>query len=115
VINLPDWLKAAIGALGAAFIAAVTAAVKHLWTKQKQQAARQAAIEDGILALLHDRIYSEYAACKAKKFASVDDLRNLEYLYRPYHALGGNGTGTELFERVKRMPDKPAEQETENA
>ncbi len=28
---------------------------------------------------------------------------NIEYLYRGYHALGGNGTGTELYERVKEL------------
>ena len=31
---------------------------------------------------------------------------NLEYLYRSYHALGGNGTGTELYNRAKALPIK---------
>ena len=31
-------------------------------------------------------------------------MRNLEYLYRSYHALGGNGTGTELYNRAKALP-----------
>lgn len=112
---MPEWLKAVLGSLAAAFIGITGAVIRHLWSKQKQQSARQTAIEDGMLALLHDRIYGEYAACEHKGFASVEDIRNLEYLYRPYHALGGNGTGTELFERVKRMPDRPAEQEEANA
>ena len=33
-------------------------------------------------------------------------MRNLEYLYRSYHALGGNGTGTELYNRAKGLPIK---------
>ena len=45
------------------------------------------------------------------KGISVKDIENLGYLYPPYHALGGNGTGTELFERVKHMPAKPEKEE----
>jgi hypothetical protein len=108
---MQDWVKTSIGAIAAAFITGMSAAIKHLWTKQKCQSARQDAVEDGVKALLHDRIYSGYAECECKGFASVDDIKNLEYLYRPYHDLGGNGTGTELFERVKKMPVEPAEQE----
>ena len=29
---------------------------------------------------------------------------NIEYLYKSYHALGGNGTGTELYTRAKSLP-----------
>ena len=36
----------------------------------------------------------------------TDGLRNLEYLYRSYHALGGNGTGTELYNRAKALQIK---------
>lgn len=30
----------------------------------------------------------------------------LKYLYDSYHALGGNGTGTELYNRAKALPIK---------
>jgi hypothetical protein len=108
---MPDWLKAALGSISAAFLAVMTAVIKHLWTKQKCQSARQDAVEDGVKALLHDRIYGIYSDCHQKNYASVDDIRNLEYLYQPYHALGGNGTGTELYERVKKMPVEPARED----
>lgn len=99
------WLTAAFGTVTAAF----GWSLKYLWNRQKEQQTEQQAVKEGILALLHDRIYGAYADCESKGFATVEDLRNLEYLYRPYHNLGGNGTGTELFERVKKMPDCPAE------
>ena len=99
------WLAAAFGTAAGA----LSWAVKHLRGRQKALAERQRAVEAGVQALLHDRIYGEYAACLKKGCADVNDIRNLEYLYRPYHALGGNGTGTELFERVKKMPVSPAE------
>ena len=48
-----------------------------------------------------------YVPSKFEVFAVYIDmagLKNLEYLYRSYHALGGNGTGTELFNRAKALP-----------
>lgn len=62
-----------------------------------------------------------YSICKIKYTFFADDGSNIsaitkylpcqvrqgkggiEYLYRGYHALGGNGTGTELYERVKEL------------
>ena len=79
------------GLLGAAVIAVV---IKYK------------ALLDGVLAILHDRIYQ---ACQYYiKQGSIDTggLKNLEYLYKSYHALGGNGTGTELYNRAKALPIK---------
>jgi hypothetical protein len=101
------WLEAVISALAATTVGALSMALKHVWTRQKAQAAQQEAIKDGMLALLHDRIYGGYAICEQQGCATVDDIKNLEYLYRPYHALGGNSTGTELYERIKKMPPAP--------
>ena len=97
------WLEAVFGALAGA-LGTAFGRMRH---RLKQQTGRQEAVEEGVRALLHDRIYSTYAECREKGYADVNDLKNLEYLYRPYHALGGNSTGTELFERVKRMPVSP--------
>ena len=108
-----DWIaKYWLGALFGALTGALGWAVGRLRKRQKAQEAEQAAVKEGMLALLHDRIYSSYAECLKKGYASVDDIKNLEYLYNPYHALGGNGTGTELFRRVKRMPTEPPQEAT---
>ncbi len=97
------WLAVLFGAVSGA----LGCGVKKLFSRQKSQEAEQSAVKEGVVALLHSEIYREYALCGAKGYATVDDIKNLEYLYRPYHALGGNGTGTELFERVKKMPTEP--------
>ena len=39
-------------------------------------------------------------------YINTSALKNLEYLYNSYHALGGNGTGTELYTRAKGLPIK---------
>jgi hypothetical protein len=108
---MPDWVSTLLGAFGGSALTGILAMIKSNRLKKSQQGAKQTAFEAAILALLHDRIFSIYDSCKAKKCASVEDIRNLEYLYKPYHALGGNGTGTEIYERIKNMPDRPAEQE----
>lgn len=92
-------------------------AAKQLRARRKSQETERTALREGMLALLHSELYRRYDECQQKGFASVDDLQNLEYLYHPYHALGGNGTGTELYGRVTKMPTSPpnAAQEIKNA
>lgn len=104
---MDNWAKAVVSSIATLITAALTTAIRHLYNRQKCQSARQDAVEEGLKALLHDRIYQAYGYCERKGYASVEDLENLDYLYQPYHALGGNGTGTELFERVKKMPSQP--------
>ena len=56
---------------------------KHDWTPQELQ----------LIAL-----------CIQQGWIDASGLKNLEYLYQSYHALGGNGTGTELYNRAKALP-----------
>jgi hypothetical protein len=108
-----EWLEKYIfPALGGALTGAGAWVIKVLWGRQKRQAAQQEAIKAGMLALLHDRIYAECAGAEERGCVTVDGLRNLEYLYGPYHSLGGNGTGTVLYERYKKLPVKPATEES---
>ena len=56
------------------------------------------------VTLLHDRLYT---ACeRALKIGKITvyNLDNIEHLFQEYHRLGGNGTGTELYKRVKNLP-----------
>lgn len=99
-MNVPDWiLKYWVEALFGAIIAALTARYRNLVKKNK-------AIEDGVIALLHDRLYQACNHFIAKGYIDTSGLKNLEYLYKAYHALGGNGTGTELYNRAKALPIK---------
>lgn len=63
-------------------------------------------IEDGVDAILHDRIYQSCHHYLKLGYIDTSGLKNLEYLYKSYHALGGNGTGTELYNRAKALPIK---------
>ena len=66
-------------------------------------------MEDGLKGLLHDRISERYHECELKGFADVRDRENMEILYDSYHTLGGNGTGTDLYNKMRELPTVPAE------
>ena len=83
------WTEWAFGLLGTAIIAV---AIKYK------------ALLDGVRAILHDRIYQACQHYIQQGYIDASGLKNLEYLYRSYHTLGGNGTGTELYNRAKALP-----------
>ena len=83
------WAEWAFGLLGTAVIAVV---IKYK------------ALLDGVLAILHDRIYQACQYYIKQGFIDTAGLKNIEYLYKSYHTLGGNGTGTELYNRAKSLP-----------
>lgn len=83
------WAEWAFGLLGTAVIAV---AIKYK------------ALLNGVLAILHDRLYQSCTFYIKQGSIDMGGLKNLEYLYTSYHALGGNGTGTELYTRAKALP-----------
>lgn len=86
--------------------AALLAGYRRLAKRVKEQEEERKAIKARLLAILHDRLYAECSRYIAQGSIDTDGLRNLEYLYRSYHALGGNGTGTELYNRAKALQIK---------
>lgn len=61
-------------------------------------------IKEGVLAILHNKIYTIGKQHIEHRYITLEDLKDFEYLYVAYHNLGGNGTGTEIYERVKNLP-----------
>ena len=86
--------------------AGLLAGYRRLAKRVKEQEEERKAIKAGLLAILHDRLYAECSHYIARGSIDTDGLRNLEYLYRSYHELGGNGTGTELYNRAKALQIK---------
>lgn len=58
------------------------------------------------VTLLHDRLYASCTRAVKRGWTTLTELDNIEHLYGVYHQLGGNGTGTELYKRVKQLPIK---------
>lgn len=57
-----------------------------------------------VLAMNHDQLYRQGEFYILTNEITMSELKNLEYLYEGYHALGGNGTGTEIYEKCKELP-----------
>lgn len=70
----------------------------------KSKSASNKLIKEGVLAILHNKIYTLGKQYIEQEYITLADLKDFEYLYNAYHKLGGNGTGTEIFERVKDLP-----------
>ena len=92
------WLNYAMGLIAAGLAA--------LWRWVKKKFGTFDAMNEASLALLHDRLYQACRFYLTRASIDVEGLKNIEYLYEAYHTLGGNGTGTELYERVKKLPIK---------
>ncbi len=90
--------------LYAALIAVLGGAYHVLRRKVAAQKQEYDQTCEGVKALLHDRIYTECSHWIAEGYCTLEDRKNIEYMYRPYRALGGNGTGEQLYNAVQGLP-----------
>ena len=86
------WTEWAIGLLGLG------------WGYLVKKVTEYKTIKNGLLAIMHDRLYQSCTFYIKQGSIDIGGLKNIEYLYKSYHALGGNGTGTDLYNRVKALP-----------
>jgi len=110
---MDTWAKAVITTIVTTITASLITVVRKLWTRQKVQAARQVAIEEGLKGLLHDRIYEMHKQCMAKGYISIAELDNLDYISKPYFSLKGNSTGEHMVDAMKAMPNQPPQNEVQ--
>lgn len=67
---------------------------------------RDNAINEALRALCSDRILQGYRYYKSKGKITTQDLATMSNLYKAYHALGGNGTITAVYEKILQLPIK---------
>lgn len=102
---MPDWIVRYWGQWLCGITAAILAAVyKRLSGKLKKHMREEEALRQGLLAILHDRLYGRCTECLEAGKITTQALQNLDCVYSAYHALGGNGTGTQLYKRVQTLP-----------
>ena len=80
-----------------------------LWTLVStiwQAKSKKISVEGKMLrGLAHDRICELGSKYLRQGDITKDEFENLhEYLFVPYHELGGNGTAEKIMEDVKRLP-----------
>ena len=75
------------------------------WSYMQKRAEKKDAKTNMLVGLGHDRIV--YLGMKYIERGNItkDEYENLyEYLYKPYSALGGNGSAKKVMEEVNKLP-----------
>lgn len=76
---------------------------RKLWNRQKKAEMRQLAVEEGMQALLRDRIVQAYYHYAEKGWVTLHGLESVNVMYEKYHNLGGNGTVTKLVQDLRKL------------
>lgn len=102
-----------IEALFTLFSGIMLAWIKQLQNKLKQKQLEQDSLQSGMIALLHSdlkRMCNQYLALGCIPVEdSQEILEDARKLYEAYHGIGGNGTGTEIYNKFKALPIKNPE------
>lgn len=61
-------------------------------------------LEKANVAILHNKIYRQCTEHLIDEHISLADMDDLDYLFSAYKSLGGNGTGEDLYNEVRRLP-----------
>jgi hypothetical protein len=67
------------------------------------------AIKLGMQAMLRDGIINQYNKYIERDYIPIYALENVTAMYEQYHALGGNGTITQLYVELKELSHKRGE------
>ena len=72
----------------------------------KKSKKRQAAMEDGLRALLRDSIIHECDRCADRGYMHIHNLESVEDMSRLYYILDGNGAISKLVQDFKKLEVK---------
>ena len=94
------WLEVLFGCV----TAGVGIALRQISKNMKKEKERSKAIEDGVRDILRINILDTYDKCKTEGRITVSRKDAIDSAYNSYHALGGNGTITQVHNEIMEMP-----------
>ncbi len=108
--------------IGNVVVTALINAISNHKTKKAITDARQTeeiaalevdmqAVKEGILNILRDNIIAMHARQIPEKHMPIYMREALEHSYKAYHALGGNGTITAIYNELMNLPIEISEEE----
>ena len=77
--------------------------ILNVYNKKSQKKSSETRL---LLGLAHNVIFDKCEKYLARGYITTMEYDDLLYVYEPYNESGGNGTGTQLFEQVKKLPIK---------
>ena len=72
--------------------------------EERRNAEWQQAMTGGMRSMLRAELLHEYNKWTDKGFCPMESKEYVERTYLSYHALGGNGIGTSMYEEVMALP-----------
>lgn len=105
------WMQALWTILLSAATWFVRTIAKDIRTEKKEQDA----IKEAVQSLNHDRIYEIFHAAFSRynetgKGTTLEERRNMKYLFEGYKRLGGNGNGKDLYKKYMDLPVEESEE-----
>lgn len=94
------WLEVLFGLV----TAGVGIALRRISKALQKEKLRNQAIEDGVRDILRMQILDTYEKCTQAGKISVSRKDAIDSAYKSYHALGGNGTITQVHNEIMEMP-----------
>ncbi len=85
-------------------IACSVIASSGFWAYITRYADRKDIKTELLMGLAHDRIVYLGMAYIEKGYVTQDEYENLEYLYKPYKKMGGNGSTERIMNEVNKLP-----------
>lgn len=73
----------------------------------KLRSEKSSAEKKMLLGLGHDVLYQRLSYYIERGYIELSEFENVEYVFRPYIGLGGNGTIKVLYEEVCKLPHTP--------
>ena len=89
------WIEVFLGMT----VAGLSFCYKHLQKKVQEHEF----LKEGLIAILHDRLIQSGMFFLDKGEITLLEFDNFKSMYEAYHKLGGNGTGTEIYERIVEL------------
>ena len=101
------WLETLFGVV----VLLLTAAVKRLFRRMKEEKEDYQSIKDGMLSLLRAELIRSGEKYIEQDWIPIYAKDAYDKAYKAYHELGGNGTMTELHTKIMALPTVPPKEE----
>lgn len=92
-------------AIGWIVTAALAASIGYLTAKMRNATKTERAMQSGMRSIMRRelKLIHRYHVIERKPI-SVDDKDEVSDIYSAYHDLGGNGTGTHMYQEIMELP-----------
>lgn len=92
-----------------AILGSQTVAILVQWVLNRIDAKRNP-LRDGVKELLFCKLKQFDEQRERNGFVPIADKETVERVYTAYHALGGNGVGTEMTNKIRACPSSKGEE-----